>query len=316
MLALVFYSSLGHTTICNEWKTNELIGYLDLNHINEASGISASVQFPKRLYHVNDSGSGPFFYQTNLFGRDLKKIRINGFNPKDVEDLAYGKCGDDYCLVIGDIGDNAKARSIVTFVLIKEEEDLGTVVDARHIVHAKYPDGPHNVEGMAMHPNGDLYLITKEMNYSLSSASRAGPAKVYRLKSSQLLSEAQGSKRLSYVGSLDLPYHLGSYSNRGQIVTSFDISRDGKNILLLTYKAAIEIEIDLNAKVFPDFRRMKKGKNFQIIDLSILPQQEAITYLATEDAFIYNTELKWRRRPIEILKNSCMVPRSFVTTVR
>ena len=51
---------------------------LDHKLIDEASGIEVSSKFPNRLYHINDSGGGQFFYISDLKGNSTQKIAIDG----------------------------------------------------------------------------------------------------------------------------------------------------------------------------------------------------------------------------------------------
>ena len=64
---LTFYAS--HAELCNKWSEGSKLGVVDHNQINEASGIETSRIFPDRLYHINDSGGGQYFYITELDGK-------------------------------------------------------------------------------------------------------------------------------------------------------------------------------------------------------------------------------------------------------
>ena len=71
---LLFSLSL-KAQICKNWGEPFEIDQLDHTIINEASGIIKS-QYKDRLYHVNDSGDGPYFYQTDLNGKSTQKIKV------------------------------------------------------------------------------------------------------------------------------------------------------------------------------------------------------------------------------------------------
>jgi hypothetical protein len=56
---LLFNTSTGVEDLCKRWSEGEKSGALDRLQLDEASGIAVSGRFPGRLYHVNDSESGP-----------------------------------------------------------------------------------------------------------------------------------------------------------------------------------------------------------------------------------------------------------------
>jgi hypothetical protein len=81
-----------------------------------------------------------------------------------------------------------------------------------------------------------------------------------------------------------------------------DISADGGKLLVLTYNAAMEINLDFTNS-FPDSRNYKTGTDFSVIELNKLPQQEAIAYLPKKHAFIFTTEFhtKFGQTPINMV---------------
>ena len=86
------------------------VGLLE-KEIDEASGLAISRKIPDRMYHINDSDATGRFFITNLMGRNMRKVFVTGFQPKDTEDLAIGSCGPSIdCLFIGDIGDNDRVE--------------------------------------------------------------------------------------------------------------------------------------------------------------------------------------------------------------
>ena len=150
---------------CVEWSRAATVGRLDPAVLHEASGLAVSRRHPGRLYHVNDSGNEPRVYVTNESGENDGTLEIEGFEPEDVEDLALGRCPHGPrrdCLYVGDIGDNDRRRDSIHVVVIEEPEmptgKLRPVAEMR----LSYPEGPTNAEGMALHPNGDLFILTKE----------------------------------------------------------------------------------------------------------------------------------------------------------
>jgi hypothetical protein len=299
MLSCVFSLNCW-STLC-ENPVIEQAGVLDTSIINEASGLAVS-RFADRLYHINDSGDGPFFYQTDLKGGNTKKISVDGFVPVDVEDLAYGSCGKGQCLYIGDIGDNPSQRADIKIVIIEEQKDFALSVKPKSILTVKYPDGAHNAEGMAVHPNGDLFILTKEVD---EVNHRAAPAKLYRLSKEKLHSGKE--QVMEAWGVLDLPYHLYNYNLWGRIVTGLDISKDGQKLLILTYYVAVEMDLNLANGATRSMRTMKEGEDFTLVELKHLPQIESISYLPGDTSFLYNTEFK--QNVSEFYKVTCGGPK-------
>jgi hypothetical protein len=152
-------------------------------------------------------------------GRVLGRVRVTGAANVDWEAIARGPCGPPppggpppgdssrrtpagECLWIGDVGDNPAAgygpgapRADVT--LYRVPEPLGALAGppaprrARAAVglpaatapaaalRVRYADGPHDVEAMAVLPDGDAWLITKHPSRRADGSRR--PALVYRV---------------------------------------------------------------------------------------------------------------------------------------
>ena len=298
-LASVFIlGQISQAALCSKWSEGEKVGELDHNLVNEASGIEASRKFPGRLYHINDSGGGHFFYISDLSGSNTKKIEIDIDAPKrsDFEDLSLGGCSSNKsCIFIADIGDNSKRKDSVELILIEELEKYGNSIQPLKRIELVYPDKPHNAEGMAVHPNGDIYIITKEENLS---DLEAYPAKLYRLSAEKWQNKADKMQLLEYVSEIDLRLLNPSGTAYGQVVSAFDIAPDGKSFLILTYENALEFNIDLSKQKMKPTRQLKKGRDYNLIELKSLPQQESITYTPDGKGFLYNTEFHWFEAPI------------------
>lgn len=300
--SLVFLFSTA-TALCPNWDNPEVVGNLNPELINEASGLALSQQYSDRLYHINDSGDGPFFYQTKIDGSVTKKITIAGFNPKDVEDLAYGPCYQgDRCLVIADIGDNRKERTTLELVIVKEEEDFGESIEPKAKIVVKYPHAPIDAESLAMHPNGDIYLLGKNTDYHNR---RVNPATLYRLSKEKWENYVPATiLEFTKVGEIELAYLAYDFGLFGRMATAFDIAKDGKTILILTYENAIEIKADLAVNGLKPTRDMVEKVDYQLIRLPSLPQQEAVVYLSDGSGFLYDTEYH-SPNPASIMKVSC-----------
>jgi hypothetical protein len=215
---ICLFSTPANAQSCSQWKEAVQIGELKVR-LEEASGVAASRQFPGRLYLINDSGSPGDFYVTGMDGANPRAVRIAGFEPKDTEALGLGPCPGSRrgaCLYIGDIGDNDKKRSSIEIVVVDEMQNFPQTVTSRSRLQLRYPDGSHDAESMAVHPNGTIFILTKER-----------PARLFKT-SSPLQST------LASVTALDLE----------TVPTDMAISDDGTRLLVITYSDAAEYSMD------------------------------------------------------------------------
>ncbi|MCC6712769.1 MAG: hypothetical protein IT344_05335 [Candidatus Dadabacteria bacterium] len=276
--------------ICARWDEAKKAGTLDHLRIDEASGVAVSAKFPGRLYHVNDYGGGPYFYISDMDGGNTRAVRIEGYDSKrlDFEDMGIGECGPGKsCVFIADIGDNRKRRDHVEIIAVEEIEDFGSTVKPFKRIKITYPDGPRNAEGLAVHPGGDIFILTKEEK---SDYTEAYPARLYRLPRDKWQDAGDGVLKPEYIGEIDFPALLPNASPLGQVVTSFDIAPGGGKFIVLTYERAVEFGIDLSAGAPPPTSEMKMGKDYRVVEIMSLPQQESIAYVDGGSGFIYDTE--------------------------
>lgn len=276
--------------VCARWGEAKKVGAIDHLRIDEASGVAVSAKFPGRLYHVNDSGGGPYFYITDMDGGNTRAVSIEGYDSKrlDFEDMSIGECGPGKsCVFIADIGDNRKRKDHVEIIAVEELGDFGSAVKPFKRIKIAYPDGPRNAEGLAVHPGGDIFILTKEEK---SDYTEAYPARLYRLPRDKWQDAGAGVLKPEYIGEIDFPSLLPNASPLGQVVTSFDISPDGGKFIVLTYERAVEFGIDLSAGALPPTSEMKGGKDYRVVDIMPLPQQESIAYVDGGSGFIYDTE--------------------------
>ena len=214
--------SLGNSAyaqVCAVWKEAVRIGELQ-SQLREASGVAASRRFPGRLYHVNDSGDTGRFFITDMEGKNTRAVTVAGFAPHDTEALSLGPCPgtpSGSCLFLGDIGDNDTGRKSIEIAVVDESRNFAQTVKPRGRLTLRYPDGPHDSESMAVHPNGTIYVLTKELPARLFKANAAVP-----------------NQTLTLVTTLD----------PGGKPTDMAISDDGSRLLVLTYKDAAEYSFD------------------------------------------------------------------------
>ncbi|MCM2281252.1 MAG: hypothetical protein NDI61_05325, partial [Bdellovibrionaceae bacterium] len=251
-------------------------------------------------------GDGGRFYITQRDGSASQSVIVSGWKPLDTEELALGPCDQKRtCLFLADMGDNREARSSIDIWLVEEVVRFGEQVNAVRKLTLRYPDRAHNAEAFAVHPNGDLFIVTKEM----TKEKKAQTAHVFRLPaqswqtsqpsnqnasqvSSQVLSRASQKDRILTLepwGHLDVPAIVGASGYEG-LVTGMSFSPKGERLLLLTYDKALEIAWDLSKGPWAGAQALATSGQLSVIGIRRLKQQEAISYDENGRDFIYTTE--------------------------
>jgi len=207
----------------------EHTGFFASPRLSESSGVAVSRNNPGVLWTHNDSGDEPVVYATDLSGRDLGRIRVSGAEAVDWEDIAVGPCpapaGAEACLYVADTGDNFEARSTAGIYIFPEPlvPDGGLTsaerTDQARLVRIHYSDGPHDVEALAIRPNGDALLISK---------GRSGPIVVYSIPGAQMTEQ---SVIASPIDTLPIDTSVGLINQ----VTGAAVSADGERLVVRTY---------------------------------------------------------------------------------
>lgn len=295
--------------------------------IQEASGVAASTLYPDRLYHVTDSGSGAAFFITDVMGQFPQKVSLADYQPDylDMEDLSLGSCDNGKsCLFIGNIGDNGESRRNVEILLVPEKSDYRETERLHARIRLRYPDRPQNAEAMAVHPNGDIYILTKATEpvsggdrfskwFGLKTSEKAVAARLYRLPGQMWHSGLDDTFTLEFVGVLDIPGIIGkkSASTSSQVVTSMDISPDGNRMLVMTYKYIIELFHPFSNPGYFQKGEWEKGKDFRFIKAKRLAYQEGISYTMDGYGLVYESE-KYKELPQELVHIKCRrLPQSY-----
>jgi hypothetical protein len=207
----------------------ELTGVFRSAHLHESSGVASSRSQPGVLWTHNDSGDRARIYATNLEGADLGRFRVTGADARDWEDIALGPCphnnSDGSCLYIADTGDNAGNRSRgIIYIVAEPDVSVGTPGDEirtrrAHELRVRYPDGPRDIEALAVTPDGDILLVTKGTR---------GPIVLYRVPSNKT---DERSVRAATVDTLPIM----PARRFGNLVTAAAVSPSGHLLVVRTY---------------------------------------------------------------------------------
>jgi hypothetical protein len=149
-------------------------GAIASDALDETSGIAASRRVDGVWWVHNDSGDSARVFAISGTGQTLGEYPLSGATAVDWEDIAAGPgpvSGTSY-LYVGDIGDNASARSTVQVYRVPEPlvdptKPLGApqTIGGVATLNLRYPDGAHDAEGLFVDPtNGDVYVVTKDLS--------------------------------------------------------------------------------------------------------------------------------------------------------
>jgi len=194
--------------------------------LSESSGVAPSRRAGVYWTH-NDSGDGPFLYAIDSAGGYLGAVRVTGAGAVDWEDLARGPCSapSGTCLYIGDIGDNRSRRPFVVIYIVADPDPPSGGADTPRTavpidsVRLRYPDHAHDAEALAVTPDRQLLVITKDLR---------APA---RLFSAPIVGHGGEPVVLTAVCTLQL--HISAA--RGRVVTGAAVSPDGRWLVARTY---------------------------------------------------------------------------------
>ena len=296
LLLLLLFLSMFQTvsrTPCT-WTQAREAGALE-NAVNESSGMAISRRIPNRSYRINDSGDSGRFFAIDLAGGGTKIVRIQGFNPADTEDMALGPCSASAdCIFIGDIGDNLRHRQFVELIIVEERADFPAEVAATYRVRMRYPDGPHDAEGLGVHPDGTIYITTKDSKQ----------LQIYRLKREQWRNSRNRVEVLELVVTQDWTVLRPNTLPWAYQITAMDIAPDGKSFVLLNYVDAVEFFVNLSAGSL-DPANWKAGRDYRAIALTTLEQEEAIAYLPDGRSLLYDTERLSKTKTARIMRMDC-----------
>lgn len=270
----------------------DTLGTLDPD-LRESSGLAVSRRWPGVLWTHNDSGDEPRFFAMDRHASVLGVWTVTNATAIDWESMDLGPCptveGD--CLYLSDTGNNALNRDTMAVWVVPEPDPSDTVrtVEALGAVRFAYPDGPHDVEGLAVDPGGDLVLVTK---------GRSGPTLLYTIPVHEA-SVAMTTGRAITVGKAHvLPIEPDWVLNR--IVTGAAIDPSARFLALRTYSELYVLPWPLPDSLPPDPPSCFLG------DLE--PQGEAVAWEREDRAFLLTSETADGERG-RLLRVECAIAR-------
>lgn len=189
------------------------------------------------IFGLNDSGHRPELFALDSTGTLRGQWTVPGARNRDWEAAALGPCpASEWCLYIGDVGDNEASRPSVDLYRIPEPRPGATPIQRAERLRVRYADGRHDVEAMYVGRDGSTFLITKRR--LRDETGRPRPALVFRVRPS-----AWGADSLAVAQLVDsLPVVPGSAG--GRQVTDAALSADGERLAVRTYAELFVFEVD------------------------------------------------------------------------
>lgn len=127
--------------------------------ITESSGLVLRPDDPDVAYTVNDSGNAPVLFAVRVSTGATVGATTLGVDLVDAEALSVDPDGTVW---VADTGDNRGRRDDVALYALVPPAPGDTTVDDVPRYPLTYPDGPHDVEALAINPRtGGMFLLTK-----------------------------------------------------------------------------------------------------------------------------------------------------------
>lgn len=293
LMATMLWAEMSHAQVCAQWSSPRQLGALPMLSVREASGACLSRAQHDRAYWINDSGNKTVVHYGPLSGEDMQSFEVKDFVAADSEALVCGRCDEGPCLILGDIGDNPRKRKTIKVAFLSDRVNLQSAIKPYRDLELVYPDGPHDAEAMFLSPEGDLMIVTKELNFK---SLKASSAVLYRLEKRLFHSDSRKPLTLQRLGELPLPDWFRGHELRGLVVTDAAVNEKRQMLGLLTYASLVEIPL-AKLKDIQHSARWQKDVDFHLVPLKALAQQETVFYTA-DDTVIWSTEYFPPQAPI------------------
>ncbi|MGD9136417.1 MAG: hypothetical protein PVH42_06630 [Desulfobacterales bacterium] len=214
-----------------------LTGRLGDNRLVECSGMDTSLASDDLIWAINDNGHGPFIYAMRFDGRSMGRVLVVGAQNRDWEGIDTFLWQGRPMILIADFGDNRERYDTHTLYVVEEPEleddpfgESSSVTLAWRIVFS-YPDRKHDAESVFVDAtDAKIFVLTKRDNPPLLFELPLKPA-----GHPIVAKKVAAVKHIPAPSEEDMLHKYGKYSSQP---TSLDISPDGRQAVVLTYKHA------------------------------------------------------------------------------
>ncbi len=279
MISFLFLSCAGDTAGQQDKNRVSLLEYgrVTAKMLDESSGIIKSRLHQNTFWIHNDSGDEARIFAVTRTGdlispagvQNYRGIYVPGAQNVDWEDIASDDAGH---LFLEDMGNNANKRKDLTIYKIKEPDpvkDTTATLVEKYVVYfpdqTEFPPKKDNFDTEAMFwTGGKLYILTKHRADTFTRLFRLDSLKTDR------------PNGLTY---------LGTY-NTGEKVTAADVTADGKQIAVLTYKSVWLFTqtqssshwLDGEARMLPISAIQDEGVCFDTPDTLVITNEQRSIY--------------------------------------
>jgi hypothetical protein len=266
---------------CTEYAAPMQTGTADVSELAALSGLAAS-RAQADIVFVHNDHDRPVVYALDLQGRLHARITLEGATATDIEDIAVGPCGNQTCVFLADVGDNAATRgeyAILRFTQPSVPSAPGSTAMTATFERYRftYEDGSHNAESLMVAPDGNLYVVTKLAPGSGGKVAATGVSSVYKLAASSL--SASAVARASKVATLTVPM-------TGDLAASAAAAHPcGQAFLLRTYNRVYEFVTPAGASFESAFQATPT-----VVAMPDEPQSEGIDYRPDGRGFVSSGE--------------------------
>ncbi len=244
------------------------------DELTECSGLAVSRTQRDAVWAHNDSGDEPRLFMIDSRGKTRMELRVKVKEIDDWEDMCSFELDGKNWLLVGDTGDNARIRQRRpprTQLHLMEEPSINKKgikkVKPVRTIKYKYPNAAHDCEGIAVdRASRKILLITKEVNPLRCSIFSVPlePKDEKKVHTARLVAE------------IPVP-----------IVTAFDISSDGRKMLIMTSRIAFVVQ----RKAGEDWEAAMKNSPLAV-QLPRLRQGEAGCFSHNGEALLVSSEGK------------------------
>ncbi len=215
----------------------QLTGRLGDDRLVECSGMDTSLAADNLIWAINDNGHGPFIYALRIDGRSMGRVLVVGAQNRDWEGLDTFFWQGRPMILIADFGDNQEQHDTHTLYIVEEPElegkrysESSAVKLAWRIVFS-YPVHKHDAEGVSVDAaGGKVLILTKHDNPPLLFELPLIPPD-YPIVANKVAAVRQ----IPPPSDEDLLQKNGKYRSQP---TALDLSPDGRQAVVLTYKHA------------------------------------------------------------------------------
>lgn len=219
-----------------------LIGHIESDQLVECSGMDVSKRAADDLvWAINDGGNGPFVYALGLDGRDRGRVRILGIDNRDWEGMDTFVWQGRAMILIADFGDNERQYDSHSIFVVEEPRvnaerlSPSVVAEVAWRIDFRYPDGPHDAEGVAVDTTaGEVLVLTKRDVPPLLFTVPLKPTNTQVPVTAQLVAQMN---RIPPPTEEDRRHPYGDFRSQP---TAMDLSTDGRLLVVLTYKHAYQ----------------------------------------------------------------------------